>query len=112
MDKFIIIDPCYVMDEKQYKGICDFAECRFSKVGTMLKSRHKTGGDPITFHVIRDTPHGDGETNYFGQDVGVDAGMLSIAERARGWDGAKEYGATFATLEEAKAAFPRILRRF
>lgn len=106
--KFIVVDPCYVMDEKQYQKICpDFEGQDFP-----LKSKHKKDGDAITFHKIEGTPNGDGSGDHDGYSIGVDAGMLSIVERAEGWDGKKEMGCPFLSLAAAEAAFDEILEQF
>lgn len=119
IEKFIITDPCYIMDEKQYDKICKEDACDFEGQTFPLQSKHRYTKKPITFHIIEGTPNGDGSYTYKGQDIGVDAGMLCIAESSVGWGKAKEdssfattFGATFNTLAEAEAALPKIMRHF
>lgn len=107
-EPFIITDPCYIMDEAQYSDICDNG-CDFENLPFPLASKHKHSGKQITFHIIEGTPTGDGAYTFKGQLIGVDAGMLCIAE---GDFNGERFGASFRTLAEAKVAFPNILRQF
>lgn len=107
--RFIITDPCYIMAQGQYDEICD-AGADFEGQTFPLASTHRDTGEKITFHTIEGTPNGDGSYTYKGQSIGVDAGMLCIAE-GDDWEG-EDFGATFDTLEQARAAFPQIIKRF
>lgn len=108
--KFIITDPCYIMDRKQYKQICDEG-CDFEGQNFPLKSTHRFGGKEITFHKIQGTPNGDGSYTFRGQQIGVDSGMLCIAECDTHWN-AEKFGATFCTLQNAENNFEQILSKF
>ena len=109
VEKFIITDPCYIMDKKQYGAICDLG-CDFEGQKFPFVSARRSDGKPITFHLI-DGTGGDGSTEYNGQQIGVDAGMLCIAESADGWKSEK-FGATFEILGEARNAFKHIIKQF
>ena len=109
--KYIITDPCYIMDDKQYDNICEKEHCDFEGQNFPLSSTHRYTKQPITFHTIEGTPNGDGSYSYKGQWIGVDAGMLCIAENTKGWD-EERHGATFATLKGAQSALVRILPHF
>jgi hypothetical protein len=111
--QYIITDPCYIMDEKQYDKICLEESCDFEGQAFPLKSiKCDVGGnEEIVFLKIEGTPHGDGGCTYKGQDIGVDAGMLCIAFSENGWE-EQESGATFKTFREAEEAFPKILKHF
>jgi hypothetical protein len=91
------------------KKICD-AGCDFDGQEFPLSSAHRYTGRPIVFHTIVSTPNGDGGYEYQGQDIGVDAGMLCIAECAEGWN--EKFGARFASLQEAQDVLPSILENF
>ena len=108
--KFIITDPCYIMDRKQYKAICD-DNCDFEGKDFPSKSTHRYGGKEITFHTIQRTPNGDGSYTFRGQKIGVDAGLLCIAECDTHWE-AESHGATFSTLKAAQNNFDQILSKF
>lgn len=110
MKKYIITDPCYIMDDKQYDEICA-SGCVFELQVFPLKSIHRLTNKPIIFHTIKHTPNGDGGHVYRGEMIGVDAGLLCIAESENGWND-EMFGATFKTLDAAKRAFPKILKHF
>jgi len=110
--RFIITDPCYIMDDKQYQAICYFG-CDFEGQSFPIVSARQRDGVAIKIHLIDGTPNGDGSTTYKGQMIGVDAGMLCIAEVIEGKNWYTEkWGATFETYKEARAAFRGILKRF
>ena len=110
--KFIITDPCYIMNEHQYDMIYEKQNCNFEGQKFPLFSTHREyTSTEIFFHKIAGTPNGDGSYDYRGQHIGVDAGMLCIAERSTGvWN--EHLGATFETLAEAERAFPEIIKHF
>jgi hypothetical protein len=123
MKQFIITDPCYIFDEKQYQDICQLYD-KFREMGLNenaldpfeaqkfpLESKHCETKQPIVFHIIKGTPNGDGGYDFRGQEIGVDAGMLCIAESKKGWD-KEQLGATFETLSEAESHFRHILSKF
>ncbi len=128
MNNFIITDPCYIMNEKDYDKICSLYnswEKAAKKVGIIINSNalrpfeslefpfestYKKTRKKIIFHHIKETPHGDGSCEYEEQEIGVDAGMLCIAECEDGWN--EQMGATFNLLSDAKRAFPGILSQF
>lgn len=112
MDKFIITDPCYIMDDKQYDKICSEDNYDFEGQVFPLKSKHKKTGVEIVFHKIEGTPNGNGSYVFNLQDIGVDSGMLCIAEtkNKNGWS--EKFGATFKTLGSAKLYFPYIIKNF
>lgn len=110
MNKYIITDPCYIMDTAQYDAICEKENCDFEGQKFPLVSKHRETGKPIKFFRIEQTPNGDGSREYWGNIISVDAGMLCIAWNAAGWNEA--LGATFDTLADAKRAFPSIIKRF
>lgn len=107
---FIITDPSYIMNNKQYDKICREDACDFEGQSFPLKSKHRENKTPIIFHTIVGTPNGDGSYNYQRQDIGVDSGMLCIAENKKGWN--ESFGATFETLKQAEDALPIILENF
>ena len=108
--KYIITDPCYIMDDKQYQKICDDG-CDFEGQDFPLESKRESDGEKITFYTIEGTPNGDGSMIFRGQDIGVDAGMLCIAFCEKGWS-TERSGARFSSLEDAKVNLPRILKHF
>ena len=109
--KYIITDPCYIMDEKQYHDICYEQSCDFEGQSFPLKSKRRDDGVDIVFHIIDGTPNGDGSYEFRGQEIGVDAGMLCVAFCEEGWED-EDWGATSSTLESALKNFPYILSRF
>jgi hypothetical protein len=108
---YIITDPCYIMATGQYDDICSEG-CDFEGQEFPLSSTHRDTGRAIVFHKIEGTPNGDGSYEFKGQDIGVDAGMLCIAEATEGDFADDEFGAKFETLEEAERAFPLIIKHF
>lgn len=108
--KYIITDPCYIMDDKQYQKICDEG-CDFEGQEFPLESKRDEDGEPITFHTIEGTPDGDGSMMFRGQDIRVDAGMLCVAFCEKGWEG-ERLGAKFSSLKVALSNFPKILNHF
>jgi len=111
MKKYIITDPCYIMDNEQYDNICDEHDCDFEGLPFPLESTRRSDGEKITFYKIEGTPNGDGSMMFRGQDIGVDAGMLCIASCEKGWD-SESLGATFLSLKTAENNFPRIIDHF
>lgn len=109
MKKYIITDPCYIMNKAQYDEICETRDCDFEGQLFPMDSKHQKDGDAIRFLTIRGTG-GDGSTEYNGENIGVDSGMLCIAEREIGWYN-ESFGAKFETIEEAMRALPFILSR-
>jgi hypothetical protein len=109
--KFIITDPCYIMNQEQYQRICDEG-CDFEGQSFPLESTHRDTGRKITFWTIEGTPNGDGSMTYKGQDIGVDAGMLCVAEANDGDFCDDEFGAKFETLAQAEKALPIIIKNF
>jgi hypothetical protein len=117
--KFIITDPCYIMDKGQYHAICDrrIDEPDFEQQSFPLASKDKDTGRPIVFWTIIGTG-GDGsfrrsvrakDGTVRKEEVFVDSGMLCVAEDPDGWD--KSVGATYRTLRAALTALPRIARK-
>jgi len=111
MKKFIVTDPCYIMNEAQYDNICSEFHCDFEGQEFPLASQHRYSNKPITFHTIEGTSGGDGSMTYKGQSIGVDAGMLCIAECEEGWY-MEGFGAKFETLEDAKEGLREIQKHF
>lgn len=127
--QFIITDPCYIMDEQQYDKICSLFDIwkkaaydimidvnlnslnPFEYLVFPFASFHDKTKNPILFHHIEGTPNGDGGYIYSGQEIGVDSGMLCIAECDKGWKDEK-LGATFDTLNDARGVFSNILNQF
>ena len=113
--KYIITDPCYVMDTKQYDDICNNDNCEFENQEFPLNSiLRDTKNVPIIFHTIQGTPNGDGSCEYNGLQIGVDSGMLCIMEiKLKDWPRSRKwFGASFDTLQEAQNAFPGIIKQF
>jgi hypothetical protein len=108
--KFIITDPCYIMNEKQYDDICRNEGYNFEGQKFPLASKNRDNDKDIIFHTIVGTPNGDGSYMFRGQDIGVDAGMLCIAECEDGWKAT--LGATFSSLKVAQNNLPNILKHF
>ncbi len=118
MKKYIITDPCYIIDSRQYDAIGEvlgWGEFETMKTPCKLSLRNDKEplreGVEIVIHKIDGTPNGDGSMEYHGQQIGVDAGMLCIAECQDGWR-SQSFGAKFETLAEAEAAWPRIIKHF
>lgn len=109
--KFIITDPCYIMNEVQYYDICAKG-CDFEGQDFPLESTHRDSGKKIVFHRIEGTPNGDGSYIYKGRDIGVDAGMLCIAEAVEGDFSGEKFGALFSTLGDARSSFNFINSKF
>lgn len=110
MKKYIITDPCYIIEREQYDAIGNgLGWMNFTNIGGSTLNRE--GGGTFILHKIKGTPNGDGSTEHNGQRIGVDAGMLCIAESEQGWE-KEQWGATFETLNEARQAFQKIIRRF
>jgi hypothetical protein len=110
--KFMIIDPCYIMDELQYSHICRKNECAFEEQKFPLFSYEKDTDESIIFHTIISTG-GDGcFVAKDDQTCGVDSGMLSIVESEKGWDPDAYYGAIFDTLKEAETNLDYIKNQF
>lgn len=109
--KFIVTDPCYIMEDTDYKnrGIREGWD-RF-ETATPIQSRYKgIQGEEITIHTILGTG-GDGSGEYGDDIVGVDSGMLCIAENEKGWY--KEFhGIKCETIGEARKALYTILTQF
>jgi len=132
--RFLITDPCYVMDRQGYLAICD--EKRTDTDPDPFETKpvpfetpwEDDAGVKIKFHTIRCTPNGDGfwirrvrlidRGTTRDDDVAVDAGMLCVVEHPTGWPekepgGVESFsGARYHTLRAALAAFPGVLRRF
>lgn len=119
MKTFIITDPCYIINRAQYDAIGNAGGWgNFENMQTPCELLKQSGrahkednGVKIVIHEISGTPNGDGSYEYHGQWIGVDAGLLCIAECAEGWED-ERYGAKFDTLRKAKSAFPVILKHF
>jgi hypothetical protein len=113
MKKYIITDPCYIIARRDYDFIGEaFGWDNFDKMITPATLTYRNDKNrKITIIKISGTPHGDGSTEYDGQLIGVDAGMLCVAYSDKGWR-AEIYGAKFNNEDEALAAFPRIKCRF
>lgn len=110
MKKYIITDPCYIIEDKQYQAIGDaLGWLNFTKISGSTLTYQR--GGTFVLHKISGTPNGDGSTTYNEQQICVDAGMLCIAERAEGWVN-EMYGATFDTLADARKMYAKLLRRF
>jgi hypothetical protein len=114
MPRFIITDPCYVMDDKLYDAICRDFDCRFEDIATPITANLANTTSLMLIHMIKDTPHGDGSCTFDGQEVGVDSGMLCIAELVKDdWDKNNNVmGAMFDTLDQAKESWTKILSKF
>lgn len=108
--QYIITDPCYIMDDKQYDKICDDG-FNFEGQDFPLKTKRKDDGESIIFHTIETTPFGDGGYVFRGQTIGVDAGLLCVAFCEKGWKSEK-FGATFSKLDVAMRNFPKIIKHF
>ena len=112
MKKFIVTDPCYIMNEHQYEAICKFG-CNFDKQPMPLITSRRRDQVPVIIHLIKNTPNGDGSYVYNGEEIGVDSGMLCIAEVLQDDDwGNEKLGATFNSFEGAEEAFYQIKRQF
>jgi hypothetical protein len=108
---FIITDPCYIMDDKDYDNLGMTTGWEMTLNGATEFTYKANNNQKITIFRIKGTPHGDGESRYHGYEIGVDAGLLCIAYNKAGWE-KERAGAHFWTYEEAAKAFPGILRRF
>ncbi len=117
--KYIVTDPCYIMDKRQYREICSrhTGEPDFENQSFPLASVEQDTRRPIVFWSIIGTG-GDGivtrrvkgkDGNVREERVCVDSGMLCVAEDQEGW--CKNVGATYPTLKSALAALQRIRRR-
>lgn len=111
--KYIITDPCYIIDENQYQAIGAALGWQFEdmKLPSTLKLRGDKEGTEVTIYKIEGTPNGDGSMQYGDRFIGVDAGMLCIAECNKGWK-SERFGAVFSTFKEAEKAFPKIIKNF
>lgn len=121
MKKYIITDPCYIMHDVAYRilgevlGWSDFPTALNALTPIKLDEQRvkdtkhgRLAQHQITIHAISETYGGDGSMDYEDYHIGVDAGMLCIAESPIGW-ATERYGAKFETLEEAQKAFEKIL---
>jgi len=127
--RIIITDPCYIMREKDYDKICSLFDLwrkaafdigfkvnlnlinPFETLVFPFESKHDKTKEKIIFHSINDTPNGDGSYIFAGQEIGVDSGMLCIAECENDWEN-EDFGATFETINEAKHVFLDVLNKF
>lgn len=114
-EAFIITDPIFTMDRKEYIAIASNSEINnsaFEKLNFPFKSRYcKNTKEEIIFHIIETTPYGKGDCTYNEYEIAVDSKMLCIVENKNGWNN-EEYGATFSTLLEAQNQFANILKKF
>ena len=117
--RYIVTDPCYIMDKKQYQAICrrragepDFEDQPFPLISVDCDTGHSivfwaivgTGGDGGLHRVVRSK---DGTRR--GEEVYVDSGMLCVAEDFKGWR--KLLGYTYPTLKSALTALPKIAKK-
>lgn len=108
--RFIVTDPCYIMDSEQYDRICDEDDCDFEGQSFPLKSVHRNGKKEIVFHGIKATLDGDGSFILHGRTIGVDSGMLCVAECEKGWRG-ERLGYPCETFREALALMKLAIRK-
>lgn len=104
--KYIITDPCYILNDADYENKL----CGYNGTEYPFNSTNKETGQIITIYKNGVTPNGDGSFTYEDQEIGVDSGQLCIAHCKEGWN--EEFGAQFHTLYEAKNAFETIIRHF
>lgn len=93
--KFIVTDPCYIVADDDFDkliGCCDGE-------GLPMSAKPKPDGRRIKIHVIENT-HADGRVEKY--NIGVDAGMLCVAEgTATQWKN-ERLGFKCDSLAEAK----------
>ena len=109
--KYIITDPGYIMTDLEWDKLI-LQKINLSNRKTELtfpfNCQYKKNGTLITIYEIQRTANGDGSHTFRNQEIGVDSGMLCIAENRKGWD--EQYGALLETLTEARVVFPHIIK--
>lgn len=113
---FLITDPRYIMDLKQYQEIYDnharYEEPDFEEQTFPINSKHHETGEKIIIHLIEKTPYKGGGECYIEEEFVLnDSGLLCIAENKNGWLN-EMYGTRFETLQTSKDMFPIILNKF
>lgn len=112
--KYIITDPIFIMNKKQYEEIKEnhekYKEPDYEHLQFPIKSTHNQTKEPIIIHYIETTPYGEGECEYEKQSIINHSGMLCIAENPKEWLNEK-YGARFETLQTAQDKFQTILNK-
>lgn len=114
--KFIVTDPCYIIHRVAYDTLGAVSNWEFEELKMPLTVSY-TKEEPynntmqkLTLHKIVGTG-GDGSVEWKGQLIGVDAGMLCIAEKETGWKD-EQYGATFESVGEARKALRAIIKHW
>lgn len=105
--KYIITDPCYIIPRDEYEAIG-------RETGWEFESKEvpfTVDNGKITIHRVRQTPNGDGSYKFRGQLIGVDSGMLCLAEGDPGND-VKQFGAVFDSKMDAMLNFHFIVKQF
>ena len=117
MNKFIITDPYLIMDRERYRAAendyWDFK--KQSKLGELVPFNtcyKKNQIENIIIYRLEATPNGNTGEFHVNNDITlkVEKFMMCIAENRLGWN--EKYGITFETLEEAKDAFPKIIKNY
>lgn len=112
--KFIITDPEYIMNLKQWDQIVDnnpnYKQDLENQTFPLKSTFHNTK-IPIIFHKIEATPYGKGEA-WFNNDEQIQSGsgMLCIAENQNEWLD-QDYRIKFETLSAAQENFQAILNK-
>src|SRR3990167_6609673 len=112
--KYIITDPGYIMSDQEWDNIIlqKMNNSFNNKPGLSLpfNCSYKKNGTLMTIYLVQRTSNGDGSHTFRNQEIGVDSGILCIAENRKGWD--EQYGALLDTLTEARVVFPHIIKYF
>lgn len=108
--KYIITDPCYIIHRVSYDTLGAVFDWEFERIKMPLTVPYTQDVEKITLHKIVGTG-GDGSMEWNGQWIGVDAGMLCIAEKETGWK-EERYGATFEDLGDAQKALRAIIKHW
>ena len=108
MKKFIITDPCYIIANHIWGGIC--TELDSQPFPIQITGQQ---GQDFILHWAGNTGSGDGGYTHKGEKIGVDSGMLCIAEAMGDNDWSAEHlGAHFDTLREAEKVLVKVLKSF
>lgn len=120
-NKFVIIDPSFIMNRRLYKEIqkngekdknSDFEHQKFPiKTHFEEFEFNKQGKVEIIIHIIEKTPYGPGEYQDQNTNIYCESGMLCIAEDVSNW-GKIETGKHYPTLKEAQDDFQNVLKKF
>lgn len=109
----LVIDPCYLMPAAAWKR---FGEERNYKAEPDKPYRCSTAEkEPVLIVKTMDTPNGDGISEWNGERIAVDSGMLCVAEvEAKVGQGEEFYSGAieFETRKEALEALPQINELF